>query len=138
MNPNLEIALPAAKALLKYDFKCSVLDITPEQLTILLDDNTLVLGIARAFVHYSKNNFFLTENQLINNIQTITHLPLIIVHGRYDTISLAKNAYELHQHWPTLTLFIVEAAGHSAAEFGITTALTQATNLMKQHFETLD
>ncbi len=138
MNPSMEIALPAAKALLKYDFICSVLNIVPEQLNTLLADNTLVLGIARTFVHYSINNFFLSENQLITNIQTINHLPLIIVHGRYDIISLAKNAYELHQLWPNSSLFMVDAAGHSASEPEIAVTLTQATELMKQNFNTPD
>lgn len=138
MNPNLEIALPAAKALLKYDFICSFLNIQPEQLNSLLADNTLVLGVARTFVHYSINNFFLSENQLIKNIKTINHLPLIIVHGRYDIISLAKNAYELHQLWPNSKLFMVDAAGHSASESAIAEALTQATELMKQNLNELN
>ncbi len=138
MNPCMEIALPAAKSLLKYDFICSVLNISPEQLSTLLADNTLVLGIARTFVHYSINSFFLEENQLINNLHTINHLPLIIVHGRYDIISPAKNAYELHQLWSNSTLLMVNAAGHSASEPAIAQTLTQATELMKQNFNTPD
>lgn len=57
---------------------------------------------------------------------------MIIVHGRYDTITLAKSAYELHKLWPGSELIFVDAAGHSAQEPGIISQLTQATERMKK------
>lgn len=130
MDPNPDIALPAARAFLKYDLTCSFLKISVDQLKVIFDDR-LALGISRTFVHYSINNFFLAENQLINNICKINHLPSIIVHGRYDTISPVKNAYEVHKLWKGSELYVVDASGHSAMEPTLAMGLVQATEKMK-------
>ena len=132
MNPDPNIAIPAARAFLKYDFRCSFLKLAPGQLSQFISNDQLTLGVSRAFIYYSINNFFLEENQLLNNIKKINNLPLIIVHGRYDMITLPKSAYELHKLWPGSELIFVDAAGHSAMEPGITLSLTQATEKMKQ------
>ncbi|WP_173237862.1 prolyl aminopeptidase [Legionella antarctica] len=132
MDSNPGVCMPAARAFLKYDLVCAFLNISAEQLSMLLSDDQLVLGISRTFIHYSINNFFLTENQLINNINRMNHLPLIIVHGRYDTITCAKSAYEVHKLWPGSELRIVACSGHSAMEPGIALSLIQATEKMKE------
>ena len=80
---------------------------------------------------YCVNHFFLKENQLIDNINTINHVPLIIVHGRYDIITLPKNAYDLHRIWPGSELVFVNSAGHSAKEKQIAVHLAKATEKMK-------
>ena len=72
------------------------------------------------------------ENQLLDNINKINHLPLIIVHGCYDTITRAKSAYELHQHWPASELIIVDASGHAGSVPGITKELTLAAQRMQK------
>lgn len=131
MNPDKAISTPAARSFFQYDITCSFLKISPEQLEMFMKDETLVLGLSRMFIHYSFNKFFLKENQLIDEIGKINHLPLIIINGRYDTITRAQVAYELHTLWPSSTLVIVEAAGHSAREPGITDALRKATEDMK-------
>lgn len=132
MDPDLAISIPAARSFLKYDLTCSFLEISAERLNKLMSDDKLALGISRTFVHYSVNNFFLTEHQLINNIYKINHLPLVIVHGRYDIISPIKNAYVVHKSWPGSELNSVAAAGHSAMEPGIALGLIQATEKMKR------
>ena len=72
---------------------------------------------------------------MIDDIKKINHLPLIIVNGRYDTITRAKSAYKLHNLWPSSELIIVDAAGHSAMEPKITLALTNSTEKMKKLLE---
>ncbi|WP_133138125.1 alpha/beta fold hydrolase [Legionella rowbothamii] len=76
----------------------------------------------------------LNENQLINNIRIINHLPLIIIHGQNDIISPPENAFELHQKWPNSTFIMVDNAGHSASEAAIAVKLKQATEIMKLKF----
>lgn len=131
MSSDLNIAIPAARAFIKYDFTCSFLNLSARKLRQSMADNQLVLGLARTYMHYCVNDFFLKENQLINNIALVNHLPLIIVHGRYDIITLPKNAYELHQLWPGSALIFVNAAGHSAKEKSIALNLMQAIEGMK-------
>ncbi len=130
-DPNGDIAIPAARAFLKYDLTCAFLNISVAQINQLMANDKFNLGLARTFVHYSINHFFLTENQLINNIDKMTHLPMIIVHGRYDIICPIKNAYDLHKLWVGSELYLVEASGHSAMEPLIAQRLIQATEKMK-------
>jgi proline iminopeptidase len=82
---------------------------------------------ARLGTHYLKNKCFLKNNQLLNNINKISHIPGIIVHGRYDVVSLLENAYSLHKAWANSQLFIVREAGHSATETTIIDGLIRAT-----------
>lgn len=126
------IAILAARSFIKYDLTCSLLKVSAAQLSEFMANEKLILGISRTFVHYSINNFFLTENQLIDNIGKINHLPLIIIHGRYDMISPVINAYDVLKSWEGSELYLVEAAGHSAVESEVSQRLMQATEKMKK------
>lgn len=131
INSDPNSVLAAADAFMKYDTICSYLKISPEQLQQAMSDKTVIVGIARMFIHYSINHFFMPEGQLLDKVQQINHLPLIIVQGRYDTIARSKNAYKLHQLWPNSELIFAEASGHSAREPQITLELVNATEKMK-------
>lgn len=48
------------------------------------------------------------------------------MNGRYDVICPPRTAYLLHKALPKSKLWIVEAAGHSGSEPGITAALVRA------------
>jgi proline iminopeptidase len=131
LNPERHIALPAARALMKYDLTCAYLTVQPAALNDMLDNEVLVLGVARLFSHYASNHFFLQSNQLLDNIDKINHLPLIIVNGRYDVITPPQTAFLLHTKWPGSILHLVDAAGHSALEPPIAAALSKATEEIK-------
>ena len=45
-----------------------------------------------------------------------------------------ENAWELHKAWPEAELHIIDNAGHSAAEPGITDALVRATSRFSREF----
>lgn len=91
------------------------------------------LSIARIETHYFMNNSFLEEDQLLKNASILESIPGYIIHGRYDMICSMKQAWDLHNAWPASELFIVQGAGHSAGEMGITAALIKAGNdLLKQ------
>lgn len=130
INPDPGIHLSAARAFCKYDYTCSTL-LDKSLLNSQLLDNKRMLALARIFAHYSINNFFLSDNQLLNNITCITHLPAIIVHGRYDVICRVSSGFNLHQHWPHSQLVIVQDAGHATHDPGMAKALVAATNAMK-------
>jgi len=132
MNDDPGVAIPAARSFFKYDITCSFLKLSPEDLQKFMANDLLVLGVSRTFIHYSTNKFFIKDNQIIDNIGKIYHLPLIIVHGRYDTITRAKSAYELHQIWPGSELNFVDAAGHSAMEPQVVAELVNATEKIKK------
>ncbi len=85
------------------------------------------LGMARIECHYFMHNSFLTDNQILNDIDRIRHIPAVIVHGRYDTVCPVEQAWDLHRAWPEAELHIIDGAGHSAGEPAIVDALIGAT-----------
>src|SRR3546814_15454545 len=76
---------------------------------------------------------FLRENQLLDGLNRIRHLPAVIVQGRYDMICPTVTADELARAWPEARYEIVPDAGHSALEPGIRAALVAATEGMRGH-----
>lgn len=90
------------------------------------------LPFARIECHYFMNNaFFSSDNFLLENIKNISHLPCIIVQGRYDIVCPAKSAWDLHKNWPGSKLHIIADAGHSVSEPGIRHELINATETFK-------
>jgi len=88
------------------------------------------LAMARIECHYFINNSFLENNQILNNIDKIAHIPSIIVHGRYDVVCPVDQAFALHAAWPQAELQVIANAGHAASESGIIDALVSATRDM--------
>jgi len=90
------------------------------------------LSLARIECHYFMNNsFFPSENYLIENVDKIRHIPTVIVQGRYDVVCPATSAWDLHKAFPEADLQIIQDAGHSISEPGITSALIGATDNFK-------
>ncbi|HWP08572.1 MAG TPA: prolyl aminopeptidase [Polyangiaceae bacterium] len=90
--------------------------------------NDFSLAFARIECHYFVNHGFLArDNQLIEDVPRIRHVPAVIVQGRYDVICPVQSAWELAKAWPEADLRIVPDAGHSAFEPGIVHELVTAT-----------
>jgi len=87
----------------------------------------MALALARIECHYFVNQGFMKENQLIDNVGRIRHIPAVIVQGRYDIVCPAVSAWELSQAWPEAELRIVPDAGHAAFEPGNVHELLRAT-----------
>lgn len=135
MDPDPNIHWPAVRALSTHNLNASCLMPSPQLVEKFLENTAQALAVSRIFTLYSKNNCFIEENQPLNNISRIQHLPAIIVHGRYDMICKAKNAYDLHQNWPGSELIFVQDAGHSALEPGISKALLEVSEKMKSYYK---
>ena len=88
----------------------------------------VALALARIEAHYFVNRgFFTHENQLLDGVDKIRHIPAVIVQGRYDVVCPIGTAWELHRRWPEADFRIVGDAGHSAFEPGIMAELVGAT-----------
>ena len=84
-------------------------------------------AFARIECHYFMNKgFFTSENQLLQNIDRIRHIPTVIVQGRYDVVCPMFTAWELHQVFPEAEFMVIPDAGHSMTEIGIRSALLDA------------
>jgi proline iminopeptidase len=66
--------------------------------------------------HYSNNNYFLEENQILDGVDRLMHIPITLIHGRYDMVCPLKNAYKLHKYLPHSAYIVVENAGHGTGE----------------------
>lgn len=94
---------------------------------------TVQAGFARQSVplamietHYFVNDCFLADAPILKGMSRIREIPAIIVHGRYDLVCPAEQAWLLHAQWPASELRMVESAGHSASELPVQEALLKA------------
>lgn len=65
--------------------------------------------------HYMSNKCFIEEDYILNNLQTIQHIPTHIVHGREDAICPVEFAIQLNDKLGNSSLHI-EVGGHSDSE----------------------
>ena len=89
------------------------------------------LAFARIENHYFRHRGFLDEGQLLHRADRLSDIPGIIVQGRYDVVCPPASAWELHRAWPRSRLIMVDDAGHSFDEPGITHALLEATDALR-------
>ncbi len=87
----------------------------------------VAVSLARIEAHYFRNLCFLEPDQLLRDVAKIRHIPAVIVHGRYDIICPAKNAFDLHAAWPEAEFHVV-LSGHAACEPAIADKLVEATD----------
>lgn len=85
---------------------------------------------ARAFArlenHYFINGGFLEfDGQLLAHMGRISHIPGVIVQGRYDMICPPSSAYRLAELWPSCELKMIRNAGHALSEPGISAELVR-------------
>ncbi|WP_257266490.1 prolyl aminopeptidase [Endozoicomonas sp. ONNA2] len=91
-------------------------------------DPHLALSLSRIECHYFKNKSFINPDQIIAQMNLISAIPGVIVHGRYDMICPLDNAQTLADHWPEADFQIIRDAGHASCEPGIVDALVRATD----------
>lgn len=99
-------------------------------------DPHFALALATLESHYITHHYFIDENQVMNDVNKIRHIPTYIVHGRFDLVSPLASAWELHKAIPASNLRIVRDAGHSERETGIIDALIYASKeISKQELD---
>jgi len=86
------------------------------------------LARARIITHYFVHNAWLHDGILLRNAHRLTGIPGVLIHGRLDLGSPLITAWELHRAWPGSDLIIVDEAGHSSGDPGMTEALIAATD----------
>lgn len=93
------------------------------------------LAFARIECHYFVNKgFFRQEGQLLADAHRLKGIPGCIIQGRYDVVTPAMTAWELHKAWPEAAFVMVPDAGHTASEPGIAAALVRATDQFRYAF----
>ena len=101
----------------------------PKEMSIRKASNDIFSdSFARIECHYFINNIFLEDNYILKNIAKIKDIPLSIVQGRYDIVCPMRSAWDLKKSLPSSKLYVIDNAGHSMKEVGITNKLIQLTN----------
>jgi len=85
--------------------------------------------------HYAYNRYFIQENQILNNAESIPDVPVMIIHGRKDLTCTLESSWLLHKALPQSELSIVPDAGHLAGEPAMVDALVTATEKMAGLFK---
>ena len=95
-------------------------------------DEDALLTLARISSHYFAHDCFLGENQLFREAGRLAAIPGIIVQGRYDVVTPARTAFELHKAWPSSELVIVSDAGHACGDPALLHHLIEATDRLAE------
>ena len=120
--------LAAAKAWSVWEAGGSFLEPNQDYIDTAGDD-TFASAFARIECHYFVHGgFFEHDDQLLRDATRLKSIPGVIVQGRYDVVCPLRSAWDLHRAWPEAELHIVQDAGHSAFEAGITHELIKATD----------
>lgn len=112
-------------------YECARLQLVPppedELRKEILSESFVSLAIMEA--HYIRNLCFLKDGFILENVHRIPHVPISIIHGRYDDVCPVESAIRLHRVLPRSKLHIV-TAGHSRTDPEILEKLVSETDLM--------
>lgn len=75
-------------------------------------DEAMVASV-RVFLHYQAHSYFLKPDQIMEQIETISHMPTCLVHGRYDILCPLESAWRLHRALPLSRLVILPQSAHA-------------------------
>lgn len=78
------------------------------------------IAAAKISCHYEMNHEFIADNFILENISKIAHIPMVIVHGRYDILCPLDKAYELNEGLKNSELIIATSSGHKLTAEGET------------------
>lgn len=130
-SPDKSTRLAAAKAWSVWEGSTSCLFQEPNFIDDFGDDE-FAEAFARIECQYFTNGIWMrNDNQILEDVYKIRHIPCEIVHGRYDMVCPVENAYDLKKAWPEANLRITPDAGHAAKEPGNLAGLVAATEKFK-------
>jgi proline iminopeptidase len=92
------------------------------------DDPVFRMCFARLVTHYWRHAVWLEDGVILREAGRLAGIPGVMVHGRLDVSSPLDVAWELAQAWPGSELHVVDEAGHSAGDPGMTEILVAATD----------
>ena len=70
------------------------------------------LGYMRIYAQYAVEHYYIKNNEILNNVKKIKHIPTLIVHNRLDMLCPLQGAYELAKNFDNCKLVIVPERGH--------------------------
>ncbi len=86
-------------------------------------------------LHYAKNNYFITENQVLEGCAVLQDIPTIIIHGRRDFVCPLEAGFSLAQVLPQAKYQVLPQSGHIAQGEFMIDALVEAGNEMAERLK---
>lgn len=118
-----------------YEIRMSSIDMTDEIAEDVVEKyEDYLMPFATLENYYMMNGCFLGENQLLRHVETIAHIPTFIVHGRFDAVCTANNAWRLAESLDRVELQLT-AAGHSQNESANIEALLRGVEWVAERFD---
>lgn len=78
------------------------------------------IASAKMFIYYEMHHEFIPDNYILDNINKISHIPTVIVHGRYDVLCPLEKAKQLADRMNNCELVIATSSGHKLTPEGDT------------------
>jgi proline iminopeptidase len=102
------------QAWLNYESKTNMLESPDNLLEDILSSSSQkdLIAALKVQQYYDMNKFFLANGQIMKDVNKVSHIPVILINGRYDMYCPPVTAYRLHKMLPKSQLIIVERAGH--------------------------
>lgn len=97
-----------------YEMTMLMLDMKKKTVNKYIKDGTYK-SLSPIEAHYLSQRCFLPEGYILKNIKKISHIPTVIVQGRYDAICMPVSAYRLHKALPRSKLYFT-ISGHSSRD----------------------
>lgn len=88
------------------------------------------LALALLENHYFIHDCWLKKNQLLDGLHLLRHIPITVIHGRYDMVCPVQAAFLVKKYAPHTVLHITPDAGHGASEPGTWATLCRETRRM--------
>lgn len=89
-------------------------------------DEDLILKV-KIETHYAFHRYFIKENQILNNNDSLPKVPITIIHGELDQTCLLSASQQLAASIPGSEIIVLANTGHLINEPKMTDALIRAT-----------
>ena len=110
LSDDLEDKIHSTRLYGSYEYMIGTLD--PKFTDAMPDDAHL--QSYKIYMHYDSHDYGVQENEILDHIDRIRHIPTVIVHNRLDMVCPVQQAWDLHQAMPNSTLVIVPDSGHGS------------------------
>lgn len=124
LDPDVAIHAPAARAY--GDTERILSEVRPATTRLDFSPSSRIPATALMEAHYFSHDSFMTPDQLLANAHRLAGIRGIIVQGRYDLLCPPRTAHALAAIWRDATVQVVDNAGHSLGDPGITEAVMAA------------
>lgn len=98
----------AIKYMVHYEYQMGKTN--PKFEEVRIDNDTI--NSSRIYLYYAANLYFMEQNEILKNIDTIKDIPTLIVHNRLDMCCPLKGAWELYRTMNNAKIEIIDDIGH--------------------------